>query len=113
MSTAPTDVTTSVHRDGDDLLTAGLGAAGLRSVAPPAFADAEHPTAIELRRRAIWSSWRGIADLTPGGGFGDVYGNLQAAPGREFSAYARIPGARRSSSVKSPARRPSARSWLL
>lgn len=82
------------HRGNDDLLTAGLGLDGLRATTAPAFASAAQPTAEEARRRAIWSSWRGIADLTPGGGFGDVYGNLQAAPGREFSAYARIPGAR-------------------
>ena len=81
------------HRGSDDLLTAGLGLDALRATAAPAFASPAQPTAVEARRRAIWSSWRGIADLTPGGGFGDVYGNLQAAPGREFSAYARIPGA--------------------
>lgn len=82
------------HRGSDDLLTAGLGLDGLRVATAPAFASPAQPTAEEARRRAIWSSWRGIADLTPGGGFGDVYGKLQAAPGREFSAYARIPGAR-------------------
>ncbi|WP_448142680.1 3-hydroxybutyrate oligomer hydrolase family protein [Stenotrophomonas bentonitica] len=82
------------HRGNDDLLTAGLGIEGLRSTTAPAFARAAQPTADEARRRAIWSSWRGIADLTPGGGFGEVYGNLQATPGREYAAYARIPGAR-------------------
>ncbi len=82
------------HRGNDDLLTAGLGIDALRSTTAPAFANPAQPTADEARRRAIWSSWRGIADLTPGGGFGDVYGTLQAVPGREFSAYARIPGAR-------------------
>jgi len=83
----------SDHRGGDDLLTAGLGLGGLRAVAPPAFADARHPTAAELRRRAIWSNWRGIADLAPGGGYGSLYGTTQAVPGREFSALARVPGA--------------------
>ena len=34
----------SEHRGSDDLLTAGLGLAGLRSMAPPAFADASAPT---------------------------------------------------------------------
>ena len=61
---------------------------------PPAFADAGHPSAIELRRRAIWSHWRGIADLAAGGGYGSVYGSTQAVPGREFSAYAKVPGAK-------------------
>jgi len=84
----------TVHRGSDELLTAGLGIDALRSATAPAFANPAQPTAEEVRRRAIWSSWRGIADLTPGGGFGDVYGSLQAVPGREFSAYARVPGAR-------------------
>ena len=84
----------TVHRDGDDLLTAGLGLAGLRAMSPPAFADPARPTAGEVRRRAIWSNWRGIADLAPGGGFGDVFGSLQAVPGREFSTLATVQGAR-------------------
>ena len=84
----------TTHRDGDDLLTAGLGLAGLRGLAPPAFADAASPTATELRRRAIWSNWRGIADLAPGGGYGEIYGSTAPVPGREFSAFATVPGAR-------------------
>ncbi|MBN7138350.1 hypothetical protein A7A76_04495, partial [Lysobacter enzymogenes] len=81
------------HRERDDLLTAGLGLDGLRAMVPPAFADAAHPTAAELRRRALWSNWRGIADLAPGGGYGELYGSLAAVPGREYSAFARVPGA--------------------
>ncbi len=81
------------HRGSDDLMTAGLGLDGLRVSVAPTFANPALPTAEEARRRAIWSSWRGIADLTPGSGFGDVYGTVQSSPGREFSAYARIPGA--------------------
>src|SRR5690606_21383893 len=84
----------TIHRDGDDLLTAGLGLDGLRRMAPPAFAEAEAPTAAELRRRALWSNWRGIADLGPAGGYGTLYGSVSEVPGREFSAYARVPGAR-------------------
>src|SRR5690606_38904941 len=81
------------HREGDDLLTAGLGLAGLQAMVPPAFADAAQPTAAEARRRAIWSNWRGIADLSPGGGYGALYGSAAAVPGREFSALATVPGA--------------------
>ena len=84
---------TTEHRSGDDLLSAGLGLDGLRSMLPPAFADASRPTAEELRRRALWSNWRGIADLVPGGGYGDVYGSVANVPGREFSAFATVPGA--------------------
>ena len=80
----------SVHREGDDLLTAGLGLDGLRAPTPPAFSDTAAPTPAELRRRAIWSNWRGIADLRPGGGAGDV---LPEVPGREFSVLARVSGA--------------------
>jgi hydroxybutyrate-dimer hydrolase len=85
---------TTTHRDGDDLLTAGLGIAGLRGLTPPPFVDAAVPTATELRRRAIWSNWRGIADLAPGGGYGELYGSTAPVPGREFSAFARVSGAR-------------------
>ncbi len=81
------------HRDGDDLLSGGLGLAGLRAMAPPAFADARHPTSAELRRRALWSNWRGIADLAPGGGYAELYGSVANVPGREFSAFARVEGA--------------------
>lgn len=83
----------TTHRDSDDLLTAGLGIAGLRGLAPPPLVDAAAPTAAELRRRAIWSNWRGIADLASGGGYGDVYGSTATVPGREFSAFATVPGA--------------------
>ena len=81
------------HRGSDDLLSGGLGLDGLRAILPPAFANAEHPASEELRRRALWSNWRGIADLAPGGGYGDVYGAVANVPGREFTAYAQIPGA--------------------
>ena len=78
----------------DDLLTAGLGEAGLRSPLPPAFENPDRPTPQELRRRAVWTNWRGIADLSPGGGFGTVYGALAPVPGREFHAFATLPGRR-------------------
>ncbi|MEO8365079.1 MAG: 3-hydroxybutyrate oligomer hydrolase family protein [Pseudoxanthomonas sp.] len=82
------------HRGSDDLLTAGLGLAGLRAMTPPAFSDAANPTAEELRRRAIWNNWRGIADLSLSGGYGEVYGSVADVPGREFSAFATVPGAK-------------------
>src|SRR5687768_12301810 len=58
----------TAHRGSDDLLTAGLGLAGLQAMMPPASADPANPTAEELRRRAIWNNWRGIADLSATGG---------------------------------------------
>lgn len=96
LSTAPASLAVlkvSEHRGQDDLLSAGLGHAGLLTAAPPAFANAQAPTPAELRRRALWSSWRGIADLMPGGGFGQLYGTLQAVPGREYAALVHLPGA--------------------
>src|SRR5262245_55362468 len=84
---------TSEHRGNDDLMTAGLGLDGLRAPTAPAFADPVHPTPAELRRRAIWSNWRGIADLTPAGGYGQLYGSTANVPGVEFHALASVPGA--------------------
>ncbi|HNR92123.1 MAG TPA: 3-hydroxybutyrate oligomer hydrolase family protein [Dokdonella sp.] len=82
----------TTHRDGDDLLSAGLGLAGLRG-AQPGFADSERPTAAELRRRAIHANWRGIADLGPLGGYGEIYGAVPVVSGREYSAFATLAGA--------------------
>jgi hydroxybutyrate-dimer hydrolase len=90
---AAPDWRATVHRSGDDLLTAGLGLDGLRAALPPAMADPAAPGADELRRRAIWANWRGIVDVAPGGGLGDVYGRLDPVPGREFHALRAVPGA--------------------
>jgi hydroxybutyrate-dimer hydrolase len=85
-------VSVTTHRDHDDLLSAGLGLAGLQG--PLAlFADPQHPSVQELRRRAIQTSWKGIADLGPLGGYGAVYGAVPDVPGREYQAFAKIPGA--------------------
>ena len=85
-------VRVTAHRGDDDLLSAGLGLTGLHGL-PSAFSDPLHPTADELRRRAIQSSWKGIADLGPLGGFGSVYGAVPDVPGREYTALARLPEA--------------------
>lgn len=87
------DVRVTTHRDGDDLLSAGLGFRGLAGT-PSAFARPTAPTPTELRRRAIHSSWKGIADLGPLGGFGTLYGRMPPVPGREYTAFATLPGAR-------------------
>lgn len=94
MSTEFTNRRSSEHRGNDDLLTGGLGGDGLRSVTAPAFVDATQPTAADLRRRAIWSNWRGIADLGPFGGYGALYGTFAPVPGREFHALVTVPGAK-------------------
>ena len=80
------------HRGDDDLLTAGLGLAGLRGPSPT-FANTDAPTPLELRRRAIQTAWKAIADLGPLGGYGELYGTDASVAGREFHAFARLPNA--------------------
>ncbi|MEO7935328.1 MAG: 3-hydroxybutyrate oligomer hydrolase family protein [Dokdonella sp.] len=87
------EIRVTTHQGDDDLLSAGLGLAGLRGSAP-AVVSPELPTSAELRRRAIYSSWRGIADLGPLGGYGEIYGAVPLVTGREFSAFARLPKAK-------------------
>ncbi len=64
---------TAYDGSSDDLLTAGLGQTGIAG-APPPYADALNPTAAELRRAAIYNSYRAIVDTTAGGGYGSLYG---------------------------------------
>lgn len=66
--------TTSHDAAADDLLTAGLGKTGLQSAVAPAFAVPDTPTAAELRRLAIYTNYRALADMTPNGGYGRFYG---------------------------------------
>lgn len=68
------------HYDGvgNDLLTAGLGKAGLQG-AVPSFADPAAPTAEELRRLAIYNNYRALVDVADGGGYGLFWGpNVRA-----------------------------------
>ena len=51
----------------DDLLTAGLGKTGLGGAAPT-VAVATAPTAVELRKLAIYNNYRAILDISPAGG---------------------------------------------
>ena len=82
----------------NDLLTAGLGKTGLAAAAP-AYADAEHPTAAELRRNAIHANYRAVLDIAASSGYGTLYGpNVDAngvvgsgeglIAGSEYVAYA-------------------------
>lgn len=76
----------------DDLLTAGLGTAGLRG-AIPELDDPLQPTWSSLRRRAIAQSWRALADQRPDQGFGKTHGPLSDArlAGVEYLALLRDP----------------------
>jgi len=65
-----------IHYDGvsDDLLSGGLNADGLQSNVEPGFADPLTPTPAELRRRAIYTNFRAITDMTTAGGYGLFWG---------------------------------------
>ena len=85
-----------------DLLTGGLGKTGIgqtgtAAAAALAFADPLAPTALELRRNALYANYRGLVDPTANGGYGTLYGpNVDTAgiassnegliPGREYIA---------------------------
>src|SRR5687767_8933656 len=57
------EILVTEHRGADDLLTAGLGREGLFELTPPKVAIPDAPTHAELRRRAVYANWRGIATL--------------------------------------------------
>jgi hydroxybutyrate-dimer hydrolase len=85
---------TAYDGETDDLLTAGLGAAGLGSATPPGFADPLNPTPAELRRLAIYSNYRALVDPTPAGGYGTFYGpgvggGPERIAGKEYLAFDR------------------------
>ena len=76
-----------------DLLTGGLGRSGLISTAAvPAYADPANPTADELRRNALQSNYRGLVDVSAGGGFGVLYGPNIDLAGNNTLGEGLIPG---------------------
>jgi hydroxybutyrate-dimer hydrolase len=75
----------------DDLLTAGLGATGLQGAAP-GYAVALAPTAVELRRNAIWNNYRALVDITSNGGYGRLYGPNVTADGTVTAGHGKIAG---------------------
>jgi hydroxybutyrate-dimer hydrolase len=96
----------------DDLLTAGLGAGGLRTPpvpgAPtPTVTDPQDPA--QLRRLAIFNNYKALVDTTPTGGFGTLYGPTVDRPGEagpdgqvygwEYLAFARDGGGDRKVTV--------------
>lgn len=75
----------------DDLLTAGLGRTGLAGALPP-FSDTNAPPAAELRRAAIYNSYRAIVDMTAAGGYGTLYGPNVDAGGTVTTGEGKIAG---------------------
>jgi len=79
LNTPPAFVSVTVQRmslDGtsNDLLTAGLGKSGLQSPVSPTLTDSANPSAVDLRRLAIYNNYRALIDSTTNGGFGVLYG---------------------------------------
>lgn len=83
---------TSISYDGngDDLLTAGLGRTGLASAVPPTTSAT--PTVAELRRLAIYNSYRALVDMTAAGGYGIFYGPGVSAEGVAPTGEGKIAG---------------------
>lgn len=74
-----------------DLLTGGLGITGIKG-STPAYADAANPTALELRRNALYSNYRGLVDYTTNGGFGVLYGPNIDTSGASTLGEGLVPG---------------------
>jgi len=80
-----------VAEQGNDLLTAGLGADGIASMTPPLPQHALSPTAAEIRRLSIYNDYRGLLDVSAGGGYHLLFGPKRKVLGREYLAFARPP----------------------
>jgi hydroxybutyrate-dimer hydrolase len=97
-ATTPTPNATQLPADtaqqaaAQDLLTGGLGRSGLATATAPAYIDANNPTALELRRNAIHSNYRGLVDTSTNGGYGSLYGPNVDLSGTATSSEGLIPG---------------------
>ena len=84
--------TTDYDGVSNDLLTAGLGAAGLAGAVAPVYANPLAPTAAELRRNAIYNNYRALVDMTSAGGYGRFYGPSVDVNGVATSGSGKIAG---------------------
>ncbi|GAB4123493.1 MAG: D-(-)-3-hydroxybutyrate oligomer hydrolase [Wenzhouxiangellaceae bacterium] len=78
-----------IERSIDDLVSSGLGVAGIQGSAPAVDAP-EQPDPLQLRRLAIYNNYRALQDVS-GSGFGDWHGPLRAVPGTEILARRQSP----------------------
>ncbi len=76
----------------DDLLTAGLGKSGLGAAVGPTFVNPASPTAVELRKAAIYNNYRALIDPTAAGGYGTLYGPNVDAAGNVTTGEGKIAG---------------------
>src|SRR5690625_7458221 len=86
------DIRITEHRDGDDLLSAGLGLAGLVA-GPSAISDPGAPTTRALPQPAIQASLLVIDDHGASGVFGNVIGIMPQVYGRAIRSLVRQPEA--------------------
>lgn len=84
--------TTTYDGTSNDLLTAGLGRTGLASNTAPTISDVANPSVLELRRLAIYTSYRAAVDTTAAGGFGSLYGPNVDSNGVASAGEGRIAG---------------------
>ena len=75
-----------------DLLTAGLGRAGLGAAVAPVYANPLAPTALELRRNAVYANYRALLDPSANGGYGTLYGPNVDVSGVATNGQGLIPG---------------------
>ena len=75
-----------------DLLTGGIGRTGLGLASAPAYANPAAPTALELRRNALYANYRALLDPSANGGYGLLYGPNVTVAGTVTSAEGLIPG---------------------
>ncbi|MBI5277163.1 MAG: hydrogenase [Burkholderiales bacterium] len=88
-ATAPGAGTTAASQD---LLTGGLGKTGIGALVPPAYADPLNPTALELRRNAIYANYRAVIDPSANGGYGSLYGPNIDLAGANSRGEGLVPG---------------------
>src|SRR5438445_738590 len=74
-----------------DLLTGGLGKTALGG-GQPTYVNAASPTAAELRTMAIFQNYRALVDITPGGGYGVLYGPNIDTSGNDTLGEGKIAG---------------------
>ncbi|MDQ6627368.1 MAG: D-(-)-3-hydroxybutyrate oligomer hydrolase [Pseudomonadota bacterium] len=91
-ATAPASGVLGASAATQDLLTGGLGKSGIGAAAAPAYADPLAPTALELRRNAVYTNYRGLIDYTPNGGYGSLYGPNVDITGKATTGEGLIPG---------------------